>query len=56
MLEAYESEGFDLLLRAFNDGAELEKVTGLDKLAEEMEQAMGTDWIEEGGSDEGDDF
>lgn len=42
-------------MRAFNDGAELEKVTGLDKLAEEMEQAMGQDWVEGGASDE-DDF
>lgn len=55
MLDAYEDQGFDLLLKAFKDGAELEKVTGLDKLAEEMEQNMGTDWIEE-ADEEGDDF
>lgn len=55
-MKAYETQGFDMLLRAFNDTAYLEKLTGLDKLYEETKAAMESgDWDVEEGED-GDDF
>ena len=56
MLEAYEKEGFDMLLKVFNDQKYLESLAGLDKLAEEGEAALeAVDWDEDGDG-EGDDF
>ncbi|KAF8260462.1 hypothetical protein EI94DRAFT_1667960 [Lactarius quietus] len=52
VLKAYETQGFAMLLRAFNETGFLEALTGLDKLHAEGEQALeAVDW-EEGGSDE----
>ena len=45
---AYETQGFDVLLKAFNELGFLEKLTGLDKLHEEGEAALeAVDWEEE---------
>ena len=40
MLDAYEKEGFDVLLKAFNEPKFLESLTGLDKLYDEGEAAL----------------
>lgn len=54
MIDAYEKNGFDMLLTAFNDAASLEKITGLDKLAAEMDASLeNSNWEE---ADEDDDF
>ncbi|KAF8967023.1 hypothetical protein BDZ97DRAFT_1804814 [Flammula alnicola] len=48
VLKAYETEGFSMLLQAFNDIKYLETLTGLDKLFEEGEVALNDiDWHEE---------
>ncbi len=48
MVNAYETEGFPMLLNAFNDLKFLERLTGLDKLFEEGEKALqDVEWIEE---------
>lgn len=48
IVSAYEQEGFEMLLKAFDDAKYLERVTGLDKLEEETEGVMeGLDWDEE---------
>jgi len=48
VLRAYETEGFPMLLRAFNETGFLEKLTGLDKLYSEGEAIMeSVDWEEE---------
>ena len=48
VLQAYEKEGFSMLLRAFNEPAYLEKLTGLDKLQAESEAILeSVDWEEE---------
>ncbi|KAH9990024.1 E1-like protein-activating [Russula vinacea] len=54
VLKAYETEGFAMLLKAFNETGFLESLTGLDKLHAEGEQALeAVDWEEEGeGADE----
>jgi ubiquitin-like modifier-activating enzyme ATG7 len=45
---AYQEKGFEMLLAAFDDAKYLERLTGLDKLAEESEAAMANlDWDEE---------
>jgi ubiquitin-like modifier-activating enzyme ATG7 len=55
VLKAYREEGFEFLKKACQDASYLEQVTGLDKLAAEMEHAMeSVDWAE--GSEGGDDF
>ncbi|TEB20552.1 E1-like protein-activating [Coprinellus micaceus] len=57
VLEAYEKEGFDMLLKVFNDQKYLESLAGLDKLAEEGEAALeAVDWDEDGDGEDGDDF
>ena len=57
MVKAYETEGFPMLLRAFNEEAYLEQLTGLDKLYEEAQAALAdNDWAEEGGNSDEDDF
>jgi len=40
VLEAYEKQGFDMLLQAFNDVKYLETLTGLDKLYNEGEAML----------------
>ena len=56
VLKAYESQGFEMLLQAFNDTKYLERLTGLDKLYDEGEAALESlDWDEdedEGGDDD----
>lgn len=48
MLRVYESEGFGMLLRAFNETGYLEALTGLDKLYDEGDKALeSVDWEEE---------
>ncbi|KJA17472.1 hypothetical protein HYPSUDRAFT_46420 [Hypholoma sublateritium FD-334 SS-4] len=48
VLQAYEKDGFPMLLQAFNDIKYLETLTGLDKLFEEGESAINDiDWHEE---------
>jgi ubiquitin-like modifier-activating enzyme ATG7 len=48
VLRAYEGGGFGMLLRAFNEGGYLERLTGLDVLYAEGEGAMeSVDWDEE---------
>ncbi|KAF9565773.1 E1-like protein-activating [Agrocybe pediades] len=55
VLKAYETEGFSMLLQAFNDAKYLETLTGLDKLYDEGDALLeNVDWHEE-GEDE-DDF
>ncbi|KAH6901750.1 autophagy protein 7 [Coprinopsis sp. MPI-PUGE-AT-0042] len=55
VLKAYEKEGFEMLLKVFNDQKYLESLSGLDKLAEEGEAALeAVEWDEEGEGD--DDF
>ncbi|KDN42002.1 hypothetical protein RSAG8_07047, partial [Rhizoctonia solani AG-8 WAC10335] len=59
ILKEYESRGFEMALRAFNETGYLEKLTGLDKLYADSEAAMeNVDWFEggEGGGEGGDDF
>ncbi|PPQ82174.1 hypothetical protein CVT26_008804 [Gymnopilus dilepis] len=54
VLKAYETEGFPMLLKAFNDAKYLETLTGLDKLYDEGEGLLeSVEWDEEEG--EGDD-
>lgn len=55
VIQAYEKEGFDMLLKAFSDQKYLEKLSGLDKLFEEGEAALeSVDWEEDGEGE--DDF
>jgi ubiquitin-like modifier-activating enzyme ATG7 len=51
VVDEYRSKGFEMLLRAFNEGEYLEKLTGLDRLQKESEEMMeGGDW--DGSEDE----
>ncbi|KAI8989203.1 E1-like protein-activating [Trametes punicea] len=43
VLKAYEKDGFDMLLRAFNETEFLPSLTGLDKLYEEAQAAIEND-------------
>lgn len=55
VIHAYEQEGFDMVLKAFNDTKYLEELTGLDKLFDEGEAALeNVDWDEGEGAE--DDF
>lgn len=48
MIKAYEADGFSMLVQAFEDAKFLEKLTGLDKLADESEAMMDSiDWDED---------
>ncbi|KAG2131711.1 uncharacterized protein EDB93DRAFT_1331799 [Suillus bovinus] len=48
VLKAYEEQGFDMLLKAFNEPGFLEKLTGLDKLYSEGDAIVeSVDWEEE---------
>jgi len=52
VLKAYEKEGFEMLVKAFNDVKYLESLSGLDKLFDEGEAALEkVDWDEEGEDD-----
>ncbi|TDL27707.1 E1-like protein-activating [Rickenella mellea] len=54
MLRAYETQGFDMMLKAFNEPGYLESLTGLDKLHDEGEAALeNVDWEDD---DEGEGF
>jgi ubiquitin-like modifier-activating enzyme ATG7 len=52
VLKAYEAQGFDMLLKAFNDTKFLEELTGLDQLYLESEAILDKVELE----DEEDDF
>ncbi|KAJ8482112.1 hypothetical protein ONZ45_g15064 [Pleurotus djamor] len=53
VLQAYEKDGFEMLLKVFNENKFLEKLTGLDKLYEEGQAALdNVDW--DIGDDESD--
>lgn len=41
VVDEYRSKGFEMLLRAFNEGKYLEELTGLDRLQKESEEMMG---------------
>ena len=48
VIKAYETEGFSMLQKAFNDTKFLENLTGLDKLHDEGEAALeAVDWDED---------
>jgi ubiquitin-like modifier-activating enzyme ATG7 len=48
VLQAYEKEGFEFMLRVFNEQGYLEALTGLDKLYDEGEAALeAVDWDED---------
>ncbi|SCV70577.1 BQ2448_3339 [Microbotryum intermedium] len=49
IVEAYEKEGFAMLVQAFEDAKYLERLTGLDKIEEETERMMEgmEEWDEE---------
>ncbi|KAG1794210.1 uncharacterized protein HD556DRAFT_1371621 [Suillus plorans] len=53
VLKAYEEQGFNMLLKAFNEPRFLEKLTGLDKLYSEGDAiAESVDWDEEDEEDD----
>lgn len=68
VVQAYETEGWGMLRRVFNEGGYLEELTGLDALQRESEAAMaameGLGWGSESGTEDeegdgdgdGDDF
>jgi hypothetical protein len=57
VLKAYETQGFSMLLEAFNDTKYLEKLTGLDKLFDEGEAALeSVDWDDDDDEEAGDEF
>ncbi|KAG9126192.1 Autophagy protein 7 [Ceratobasidium sp. 392] len=57
VLKEYETRGFDMMLKAFNETGYLEKLTGLDKLHADSEAALeSVDWVDEGDGGEADDF
>lgn len=48
VVKAYEKDGFEMLVKAFEDAKFLEQITGLDKLYAESEALMDSvDWDEE---------
>ncbi|GLB36667.1 putative E1-like protein-activating [Lyophyllum shimeji] len=52
VLQAYEKEGFEMMLKAFNDSKYLPTLTGLDKLYDEGEAVLeSVDWDEDGDAD-----
>ncbi|RDB29505.1 Ubiquitin-like modifier-activating enzyme ATG7 [Hypsizygus marmoreus] len=53
VLQTYEKEGFEMMLKAFNDPKYLPALTGLDKLYDEGEAALeSVDWDEEDGDED----
>ena len=55
MITAYETQGYEMLEKAFNETGYLEKLTGLDKMYEEATAAMEDADFDEAEGD-GDDF
>lgn len=52
VIKAYETQGFDMLLKAFNEPGYLEALTGLDQLHAEGEAALeAVDWEEDAEDD-----
>lgn len=52
VVQTYEKEGFDMLLKACNDTKYLENLTGLTELYAEGDAALeAVDWDEEGDED-----
>jgi len=48
VIQAYEKDGFDMMLKAFNDVKYLPQLTGLDQLYDEGEAALeSVDWDED---------
>lgn len=48
VVKAYESKGFEMIKEVLNDAKYLEKLTGLDQLYDEGEEAMeDVDWDED---------
>ncbi|KAK4704028.1 ubiquitin-like modifier-activating enzyme ATG7, partial [Phenoliferia sp. Uapishka_3] len=48
IIDAYEKDGFEMLVQAFEDAKYLEKISGLSKMYEESEEMMeSVDWDEE---------
>ncbi|GAA5970868.1 hypothetical protein JCM11641_004487 [Rhodosporidiobolus odoratus] len=58
ILDAFQKNPLDVVLKAGEDAKYLERLTGLDKLEEETERMMaeGVDWEEEDGDEDSDDF
>ncbi|KAI0340301.1 E1-like protein-activating [Trametopsis cervina] len=53
VLKAYETDGFDMMLKAFNEPKYLEQLTGLDQLYDEGEAALdNVDWDVEDEEDD----
>lgn len=49
VIDEYRSKGFEMMLRAFNEGKYLEELTGLDRLQKESEEMMeGGEWDDSG--------
>ena len=55
VITAYETKGYEMLEKAFNETGYLEKLTGLDKMYEEATAAMEDADFDEAEGD-GDDF
>ena len=55
VITAYETQGYEMLEKAFNETGYLERLTGLDKLYEEATAAMEDAGFDE-AEGEGDDF
>ena len=52
VIKAYETQGFDMLLKSFNEPGYLEAMTGLDQLHAEGEAALeAVDWEEDAEDD-----
>ena len=52
MITAYETQGYEMLEKAFNETGYLEKLTGLDKMYEEATAAMEDADFEEADEDD----
>jgi ubiquitin-like modifier-activating enzyme ATG7 len=52
VVDAYRKDGFDMLLRAFNETDYLEKLTGLDDLHKESEAMLDSLEWEEGSEED----
>ncbi|TBU55968.1 E1-like protein-activating [Dichomitus squalens] len=52
VLETYEKEGFDMLLKAFNDTEYLPELTGLKQMYEETQAALENDDLADGEEDD----
>lgn len=52
MVETFKKEGFDMLLRVFNETDYLEQLTGLDELYKESEAVLDSLEWEEGSEED----